>query len=124
MLGKFSHVSRMVSRSTLPSGQAKTSQELAPPQATSGELPAWVFASDQSDQSPPNTSPPTASHLTAQEVATQLRLSQRTVRRLISRGQLQVVRIGRSVRITPAAIRSMLQDNDGLIFSKLDHSRD
>ena len=114
----------MDSQSTLPRGRPRARQELDLSQAMSGELPAWVFAPDHSDQHLPKTSPPAASHLTVKEVAAQLRVSQRTVRRLISRGLLQVVRIGRSVRITPAAIRSMLQANDGLIFSKLDHSRD
>lgn len=50
--------------------------------------------------------------------------AQRTVRRLISRGQLQVVRMGRSVRITPAAIGSMPEASSSFIFSNLDRFRD
>ena len=37
--------------------------------------------------------------LTVKEVATILRVSERTVRRLIAEGKLGVVRIGRSVRV-------------------------
>jgi excisionase family DNA binding protein len=114
----------MDSKCTLPPSQAKASQEPGSAQVVSGKLPAWVFASDQSDQHLSKTSEPTASHLTVQEVAAQLRVSERTVRRLISRGQLQVVRIGRSVRITPAAVGSMLEANTMFSFSTLDGSRD
>ncbi len=114
----------MDSRNPFRLDQTKTSHELDPSEAVSGKLPAWVFDTDQSDQRQSKTSPPAASHLTVQEVAAQLRVSQRTVRRLISRGQLQVVRIGRSVRITPAAIEAMLEANGPLIFSNLDHCRD
>ncbi len=114
----------MDSQSTLRPGQAKASHELDPPQAAAGELPAWVFAADRSDQHLSKTSSPAASYLTIQEVAARLRVSQRTVRRLISHGQLQVVRIGRSVRITPAAIGSMLEANGPLIFSHMDHCRE
>ena len=40
--------------------------------------------------------------LTVPEVAMELRLSERTVKRLISRGSLPALRVGRSVRIERA----------------------
>jgi excisionase family DNA binding protein len=49
--------------------------------------------------------------LTAKEVASLLRLSERTVRRMIADGQLSVVRIGRSVRIRPGALDEMTGDD-------------
>lgn len=114
----------MDSPSPLPRGQTKASCELDPAEVLSGALPAWVFASSESDHRLSTPPRPAASHLTVQEVANELRVSQRTVRRLISRGQLQVVRIGRSVRITTAAVEAMLEASVAIIFNSLDHSRD
>lgn len=114
----------MHSRCSPPPAQAKARVESGAPEISSDELPAWVFASDLSDPHLSKTSESANSHLTVQEVAAQLRVSERTVRRLISRGQLQVVRIGRSVRITPAALVAMIEACSALIFSTLDDSRD
>jgi len=46
--------------------------------------------------------------LTVPEVAQKLNLSTRTVWRLIDDGRLSCVRIGRSVRIEPQALRSLV----------------
>ena len=46
--------------------------------------------------------------LTAAEVAKILRLSVRSVRRLIAENELHVVRVGRSVRVRPEDLRSFL----------------
>lgn len=46
--------------------------------------------------------------LTVADVAEVLRLSVRTVRRLIAEKQLRVVRVGRSVRVRPKDLRSFL----------------
>ena len=62
--------------------------------------------------------------LTVADVAAQLRVSQRTVRRLVARGQIEAVRIGRSVRITPAAIEQLLRDNRGNQFNSLSECRE
>jgi excisionase family DNA binding protein len=61
--------------------------------------------------SEPNLPPPTAtSLLTATEVAQKLKLSVRSVRRLIADGRLPVARLGRSVRIRPEALAALIGD--------------
>ena len=47
--------------------------------------------------------------LTAAEVAEQLNVSLRSVRRMIADGRLPFVRIGRSVRIRPEALEAMIE---------------
>lgn len=49
--------------------------------------------------------------LTVQEVAQRLHISTRTVLALIQRGELEAVRVGRSVRIEPAALRAYIERN-------------
>jgi excisionase family DNA binding protein len=51
---------------------------------------------------------PAAPLLTAADVAALLQVSVRTVRRLIAAGFLDVIQIGRSVRIAPEALKAML----------------
>ena len=46
--------------------------------------------------------------LTAADVAALLQVSVRTVRRLIAAGTLNVVRVGRSVRVDPVTLQIML----------------
>jgi excisionase family DNA binding protein len=46
--------------------------------------------------------------LTAKEVALELNVSLRTVRRLITEQKIAVVRIGRVVRITPEALVALI----------------
>ncbi len=48
--------------------------------------------------------------LTYPEVAARLRCSPMTVRRLVERGQLQRVSLGRAVRITEASIAALLRN--------------
>jgi excisionase family DNA binding protein len=56
---------------------------------------------------PMRPGPPT--HLlTAQEVADQLNVSLRTIRRLIAQKKLAIVRIGKAVRIRPETIVSFI----------------
>ena len=46
--------------------------------------------------------------MTVAEVAQQLRVNAETVRRLIGRGEIRATRIGRCVRITPAAVEEYI----------------
>jgi len=46
--------------------------------------------------------------LTVDDVATMLQLSPRTVRRMIAVGRLPVIRLGRAVRVHPAALAELL----------------
>lgn len=51
--------------------------------------------------------------MTARQVADLIQVSLRTVRRLIADGRLPVVRIGRSVRISKAAVEVLLTEQAG-----------
>ena len=53
-----------------------------------------------------------ASLLTIKNVAERLQMSQRTVHRLIAEGNLTVIRIGRSIRITEDALGILLTPDD------------
>ena len=59
-------------------------------------------------QNQPNLTP----LLTVAEVGTYLQVSIRTIRRLIDAGDLTVIRIGRSVRISEEALTSFLTGED------------
>lgn len=48
-------------------------------------------------------------HLTKDEVASQLRVCKRTVETLMSTGQLSYVKVGRCVRIPPRAVTAYLE---------------
>ena len=50
--------------------------------------------------------------LTVAEAAWLLNLSQKTIRRMISCGQLPVVRIGRSIRIDPEVIERIMRQDE------------
>lgn len=54
---------------------------------------------------------PTTSFLTIREAAERLKVSQRTVRRWIDQGYLQVIKLGRTVRIDEGSL-------NGLIFAR------
>ncbi|MDP4872126.1 MAG: helix-turn-helix domain-containing protein [Sphingorhabdus sp.] len=75
------------------------------------DLPAWVYAKPEplahaaEPQAPAVT---TDDLLTRAEVARYLRVSDRTVSRLIRKGQLPALRIGRAVRIRHADLLNML----------------
>lgn len=47
--------------------------------------------------------------LTVPEVAAQLRVCERTVRRLLSRGELPCIRIGRSVRVNASGLAAYVR---------------
>lgn len=64
------------------------------------------------------SSDPQGRYLTANEVAARWGLSLRNIRRMIARGDLQVVRIGRAVRISAEALRAA-----EAVFSKQHHRR-
>ena len=76
------------------------------------ELPDWIRNRDLTAERTSGAaplSPVITSHvLTMREVADVLRVSSRTVRRMIDRGELQAVRIGRSVRVQRAAVEALL----------------
>jgi excisionase family DNA binding protein len=57
---------------------------------------------------PPASPRPGAALLTVRAVAAHLAVSEKTVRRLIQRGQLTVLRVGRSLRIAEADLRAYL----------------
>jgi excisionase family DNA binding protein len=63
-------------------------------------------------ETPPGgpSDPSLPSLLTIEDVAEILKLSTRSVRRLIDRGELAAVHIGRSVRIHPKALRALIED--------------
>jgi len=50
--------------------------------------------------------------LTVREVAHQLHVSERHVRMLISTGALRIIRLRRSVRISPEAIAQLLRESE------------
>jgi excisionase family DNA binding protein len=52
--------------------------------------------------------------LTAEDVARTTRSSIRTVRRWIAGGELEAIRLGRLVRITPTALRKFLCSKAGI----------
>jgi excisionase family DNA binding protein len=57
--------------------------------------------------------PPAAPLLTFADVAEQLQVSLRTVRRLVDAGELAVIRIGRAVRIDPRDLERFLAGQRG-----------
>jgi len=50
--------------------------------------------------------------LTVRDVAERLQVSGRTIHRLISAGDLPVIRIGRAVRLSEAALQAYLTNGD------------
>jgi len=56
--------------------------------------------------------------LTVDDVAKVLRLSLRTIRRLIAEGKLPVVRIGRAIRIRPQAVEAFLEGLERAVGNK------
>jgi excisionase family DNA binding protein len=50
--------------------------------------------------------------LTVADVASRLSVSTKTIRRMIARGELAVVRIGRSIRIDPEVIEKIVRQNE------------
>ena len=87
---------------------------LAPAASTpisSADLPAWVYAKPEPAAHATTTQAPTDATddlLTRAEVARYLRVSDRTVSRLIRAGTLPASRIGRAVRIRQSDLLDML----------------
>jgi excisionase family DNA binding protein len=78
---------------------------------SSEDLPAWVYAKPEPTAhaaEPPAPADATDDLLTRTEVARYLRVSDRTVSRLICTGQLPAARIGRAVRIRHSDLLEML----------------
>lgn len=78
------------------------------------DLPAWVYAKPEPmahAATPQVSADNPADLLTRAEVAQYLRVSDRTVSRLIRTGQLPAARIGRAVRIRHADLLHMLNGN-------------
>ena len=75
------------------------------------DLPVWVYAKPEPmahAATPPVSADNPADLLTRAEVARYLRVSDRTVSRLISTGKLPAARIGRAVRIRQSDLIDML----------------
>jgi excisionase family DNA binding protein len=75
------------------------------------DLPAWVYAKPETvaHAAEPQAPADATDHLlTRSEVARYLRVSDRTVSRLIRKGQLPAARIGRAVRIRHSDLLEML----------------
>ena len=90
-----------------------TKPSLGPAASTSVsrvDLPAWVYTKPEPLATPQVPAPTTDDLLTRAEVAQYLRVSDRTVSRLIRTGQLPAARIGRAVRIRHADLLNMLNE--------------
>ena len=62
---------------------------------------------------PPKPELPTAPRLlTIKDVAERLQMSSRTIHRLVANGDITVIRIGRSVRISEKALKAFLTEDD------------
>jgi excisionase family DNA binding protein len=75
------------------------------------DLPAWVYAKPEPEAhatTPRDVASAADDLLTKAEVARYLRISDRTVSRLIHAGQLPASRIGRAVRIRQSDLLEML----------------
>ena len=78
---------------------------------SSEDLPAWVYAKPEPSAHAAEPQAPadaTDDLLTRTEVARYLRVSDRTVSRLVRKGQLPASRIGRTVRIRQSDLLDML----------------
>jgi excisionase family DNA binding protein len=113
----------------LPASRPNPAAECTPEER--GQIPSW--ASQPYDLDEPSDSPPTglvsrcsphsagasaartgpasfAPLITAAEAATALRVSTKTIRRMIARGELRRVSIGRLIRIRVEVIRQYIRD--------------
>ena len=90
----------------------KPSRDPAASTAINGaDLPAWVYAKPEPEAhatTPHDAAVATDDLLTRAEVARYLRVSDRTVSRLIRAGKLPASRIGRAVRIRQSDLLNML----------------
>lgn len=114
----------MQTRKTLPFGSPSPSSDPAFSIPYTGGLPGWVFGVAEPLPPSPTATEPSSLILTIADAAAELRVSQRTVRRLIARGRIEAVRIGRSVRIPRAAIAQLLRDGGASQFNSIEQYRD
>ena len=94
-----------------------TKPSLGPAASTSVsrvDLPAWVYTKPEPLATPQVPAPATDDLLTRAEVAQYLRVSDRTVSRLIRTGQLPASRIGRAVRIRQSDLLDMLDEKPSI----------
>ena len=78
------------------------------------DLPAWVYTKPEPLATPQAPAVTTDDLLTRAEVARYLRVSDRTVSRLIRTGQLPASRIGRAVRIRQSDLFDMLNEKPSI----------
>jgi excisionase family DNA binding protein len=78
------------------------------------DLPAWVYTKPEPLATPHDAAVTTDGLLTRAEVARYLRVSDRTVSRLIRTGQLPASRIGRAVRIRQSDLFDMLNEKPSI----------
>lgn len=78
------------------------------------DLPAWVYTKPELLATPHDAADNPADLLTRAEVAQYLRVSDRTVSRLIRAGQLPALRIGRAVRIRQSDLFDMLNEKPSI----------
>jgi excisionase family DNA binding protein len=87
------------------------------PVAEDGAVVIWGPAAKHSGAPAPRTAEPPGSTanllMTIRDAAETLALSRSTVYELIGRGQLEVVHIGRSTRVTAAAVHSFIEQLRG-----------
>ena len=81
------------------------------------DLPAWVYTKPEPEAHATTPADATDDLLTRAEVARYLRVSDRTVSRLIRKGQLPASRIGRAVRIRQSDLLEMLNGKPSISAS-------
>ena len=84
------------------------------------DLPSWVYAESEPEAhatTPQAPAPNPDGLLTRSEVARYLRVSDRTVSRLIRKGQLPASRIGRAVRIRQSDLLHMVNGKPSISAS-------
>ena len=86
-------------------------------------IPAWALAAPARATKPTSALTPIddAQVLTITEAATVLRVCARTVRRMIDRGDLNAIRLGRSVRLRARDIANII-DSEHFHISEPSHS--
>ena len=104
-----------MTRTALPSGSVNAEQHKQTGPSPAASLPGWV--AERAVRAPPAPRPTltdeatadanqTQTFFTVAEVAGVLRVSTRTVRMLVGRGEIACVRVGRRVRISASAMEA------------------
>jgi excisionase family DNA binding protein len=102
-----------------PSGRRRSAAPVSAIHERAGNLPRWAFeihqnaSADEMRLVAPDADCRSATTearlMTVKEAATLLRVSTKTIRRLIKREELQAVRIGRTVRLRPADVLRIIE---------------